>query len=323
MSNFAVFVLFRTVPLLIAIVAVPFQGALVRFRASYNPRCITLGSEEGAAPQAETVFVGYFKVLRRVYKLEGIPGLYKGLMPSLIYAAFYMISSVLPWSFALAYCISNGAHKSPCSLIFHNPLVLQTISHLLSFVVKLPELIILDRSITTPKKLSYFGVSGSLRILLTSTERQRPWGMYLTPGVFAGLAIRWVYNFVAPRAILMFLGNFLWHRGMGIVALFNITVVLNAFLSAIVMTPIDVILVRLSIQRNHTLPEVNSGAQDDGSSVERAGERYSDEDVVDLRTDREAYTGLLDCGKRIIKEEGWPVLYRAWWATSLSGLISR
>ena len=44
-----------------------------------------------------------------------------------------------------------------------------------------------------------------------------------------------------------------------------------------------------------------------------------------LRTEREPYTGLADCAKRIIDEEGWSALYRAWWLTMfgcLSGAFS-
>lgn len=39
-----------------------------------------------------------------------------------------------------------------------------------------------------------------------------------------------------------------------------------------------------------------------------------------LRTEREPYIGLVDCAKRIIDEEGWSALYRAWWLTMLGCL---
>lgn len=31
------------------------------------------------------------------------------------------------------------------------------------------------------------------------------------------------------------------------------------------------------------------------------------------------YLGMVDCGKRIIIEEGWRALYRGWWLTLLFG----
>ena len=36
-----------------------------------------------------------------------------------------------------------------------------------------------------------------------------------------------------------------------------------------------------------------------------------------LRTEQEPYTGLIDCGKKIVEEEGWGALYHAWWWTML------
>ena len=41
-----------------------------------------------------------------------------------------------------------------------------------------------------------------------------------------------------------------------------------------------------------------------------------------LRQENDPYLGLVDCSKRIIAEEGWATLYRAWWATLLGSLGS-
>ncbi|KAH8980489.1 hypothetical protein EDB86DRAFT_2979821, partial [Lactarius hatsudake] len=40
-------------------------------------------------------------------------------------------------------------------------------------------------SIITPYQLPYFRPLHSLRVLLTPTERRKPWVLYLTPGLFA------------------------------------------------------------------------------------------------------------------------------------------
>jgi hypothetical protein len=40
-----------------------------------------------------------------------------------------------------------------------------------------------------------------------------------------------------------------------------------------------------------------------------------------LRNEDDPYLGLVDCGKRIVDEEGWMVLYRAWWLTMLGGIL--
>lgn len=41
-----------------------------------------------------------------------------------------------------------------------------------------------------------------------------------------------------------------------------------------------------------------------------------------LRNEEDPYVGLVDCAKRILDEEGWGALYRAWWITLLGTLIS-
>ena len=48
----------------------------------------------------------------------------------------------------------------------------------------------------------------------------------------------------------------------------------------------------------------------------------SDFILTRLRTEAEPYTGLVDCAKTIINEEGFRALYRAWWVTLLGGLVS-
>jgi hypothetical protein len=113
-----------------------------------------------------------------------------------------------------------------------------------------------------------------------------------------------------------------------------------ALLSTIILTPLEVIAIRLSIQRNHAAPEFNSISQEEEGDADEATEYAGvEEDVIgyvkslfsfllpeitnhicSLRTEREPYVGLIDCGKRIIEEEGWGALYRAWWLTTLGSL---
>ena len=118
-----------------------------------------------------------------------------------------------------------------------------------------------------------------------------------------------------------------------------------ALASTVVLTPLEVISTRLAIQRNHAAPEFNSVSQEEEVDAEEAVEYAGvDEDVIgyvlkvwlgtasdaetkfhSLRTEREPYIGMVDCAKRIIDEEGWSALYRAWWLTMfgcLSGAFS-
>lgn len=93
------------------------------------------------------------------------------------------------------------------------------------------------------------------------------------------------------------------------------------FFSTAVLCPLEVIATRISLQRNYsgsaepvdTLPQAESGDAD-VNGVQYSGQ---EEDVIGLRSEDDPYTGLIDCGKRIIKEEGVGVLYRAWWLTFL------
>lgn len=113
-------------------------------------------------------------------------------------------------------------------------------------------------------------------------------------------------------------------------------------LATTVLAPLEVIATRLAIQRNHASSEYNSVAQEiEGDGEEAVEYSGADEDVIgydiasptlpdvnltfpflSLRHEGDPYTGLVDCAKRIIDEEGVTTLYRAWWVTLLGGLAS-
>ncbi|KAF9241275.1 mitochondrial carrier [Melanogaster broomeanus] len=266
------------------------SGALLRFRAHYNPKGLQLDPDGDVQPHTGPVITSFFVMLMRVYRIEGWPGLYKGLIqypPTGVLAGYYRVFAML---------------------------------------IDLPRTIITTRSVTTLHKLPYFHPLYSLRILLTPTERRRPWLLYLTPGLLAaevsyiayvnfglGTFKQWLVPELAkPR--------FPSKEEISVIKLAIYFIV--AVASTIILTPLQVISVRLAIQRNHAAPEFNSISQEEDGDAEEVTE-YSgaEEDVIGLRTEREPYTGLVDCAKRIIDEEGWRVLYRAWWLT-LFGCLS-
>ncbi|KAJ8081180.1 hypothetical protein PM082_018023 [Marasmius tenuissimus] len=78
-------------------VSVPLSGALVRWRVHYAPSTgrIRLEDSEGQEPSTPPV-TGYFSTLRRVYRLEGWAGLYKGFSPT-FFGAVFMMSILLSW----------------------------------------------------------------------------------------------------------------------------------------------------------------------------------------------------------------------------------
>lgn len=53
----------------------------------------------------------------------------------------------------------------------------------------------------------------------------------------------------------------------------------------------------------------------------RRGSRESDCSPR-LRHEKDPYYSFADCVKRIIDEEGWQTLYRAWWVTVLASILN-
>jgi len=297
---------------------VPLTGVLVRFRANYNPKGLQLDAEGGAVPHTGPVVRSYFGMLGRVYRLEGWPGLYKGLMPTAISTIFIGFSVLL---FVDTEKPRHGKYRAP------ETGVLGTLFYsIMMLVASLPSSIMTYRSITTPHKLSYFDLMTALRVLLTPTERRRPWILYLTPGLMAAelVHIAWVVLFMGPMRKLLLPGFSKPIPDTSDVSGVRLTIYLIIIcLSVLVLAPLEVIATRLAIQRNHSSAEYNSVTQEvDGDADEVPEYAGADEDVIGLRQENDPYLGLVDCAKRIVEEEGWTTLYRAWWLTLLGSLGS-
>jgi len=303
-------------------VSVPFAGALVRVRANYNPKSLQLDEEGVVQPYTGPQITSFFGMLARVKRIEGWPGLYKGAMPSLVSS---MILGVFILSFFDA---STGRPRLPATI---NPpdagpfgLFFFTIFWI---VVSLPSLIITNRAITTPYKLPYFKPLYSLRILLTPTERRRPWLIFLTPGLLTSQVLAAAYAILilgSLRKVILPVyrpGEPFPTEGYTPLRLGLYLIVV--IVSTVVLTPLEVISTKLSIQRNHALSEYNSVSQEvEGDPEETIEYSGTEEDVIGLRNERDPYTSLIDCGKRIIDEEGLSALYRAWWLTLLICLFT-
>jgi hypothetical protein len=85
---------------------------------------------------------------------------------------------------------------------------------------------------------------------------------------------------------------------------------LLAFWSLCTPMPLEVITTRLSIQRNY--------------SVNSTGENGIGADVKDeivIGRNKELYAGFVDCGKRMIHEEGFRSLYRSWLSIIIGFLV--
>ncbi|TRM69913.1 hypothetical protein BD626DRAFT_475747 [Schizophyllum amplum] len=295
-------------------IVVPLSGVLIRYRANYNPKGLNLDSEGGASPHTGPVINNYFTMLARVYRIEGWAGLYKGFMPTFLTTLMITVGLVL---FADAPRPGSGHYRAPDIGIIGS-----LIYSLGNMLISLPSAIITCRAVTTPYKLPYFQPVKSLRVLLTPTERSRPWILYLTPGLLAAQAmhIAVVVLFLGPLQRLLVPLSPGFSEDFSPVKFGIYCFVVLA--SVALLAPLEVISTRLAIQRNHASAEYNSVSQEvegDAEEVDLAG---VEEDVIGLRHEADPYIGLLDCAKRMVDEEGIMTLYRAWWLTLLSGLGS-
>ena len=91
-------------------------------------------------------------------------------------------------------------------------------------------------------------------------------------------------------------------------------------LSFIVLCPLEVLASRLSVQRNHNKSETGVPVpieEETPSGLEFSG---VEEDVIGLRDEDQPYGGLWDTVKKVVDEEGWNTLYRAFYLT-LAGTV--
>jgi len=297
------------------LITVPISGALVRLRANYNPKGLQLDDEGVPHPYTGPQLTSFFGMLFRVKRLEGWAGLYKGLMPHLITAVIMTAFSFLFYdsSGPRHHGMANPPRAGPFGVLMYS---------IFWMIITLPAMIISYRSVTTPYKLPYFGPRSSLRILLTPTERRRPWRLYLTPGLLPAQTIAVTYGALGLRTLRHFLlpgyrpGADLPESFTALrFGLYFIVVII----STAILCPLEVIATKLAIQRNHASAELNSVLQEEeGDAEETAEYAGAEEDVIGLRHERDPYTGLIDCAKRIAQEEGPTALYRAWWVTMLA-----
>jgi hypothetical protein len=140
-------------------------------------------------------------------------------------------------------------------------------------------------TITTPHKLPYFKPIYSLRVLLTPTERRRPWILYLTPGLLLAEVLHIAYIVLILRTIRHVLLPVSAKSGLPRKEDFPPVRVAIYFVvclfSTAILTPLEVIATRLAIQRNHATPELNSVVQEaEGEGEEYAEYSGAEEDVI-------------------------------------------
>ncbi|KAG7088942.1 hypothetical protein E1B28_012887 [Marasmius oreades] len=291
--------------LLSVAISVPLAGALTRWRVHHSPKRIQLeDSEVQQEPSLSTPTVtGYFNTLGRVYRLEGWAGLYKGFSPT--FFSFLIIMSAL-----VAWLKIDTTPRLPWN--FNNlPIPALIVFGVLSMVVGIPMQVLTTRAIVTPYRLPYTRPLVAMKLLLSATERRQPWKIYLLPGVFVSQFCLILVP-VAIRPLVTILLRPMINTplvGLAVVAYF-----FTAVVGTILQTPLQIAGARLAVQRIRGGDDVS-----EAEVAEAAGVRvYSSEEVISVRDDQYPYVGLVDCLKKIIAEEGWVTLLRAWWITFLS-----
>ncbi|WVQ82656.1 hypothetical protein IAT38_004788 [Cryptococcus sp. DSM 104549] len=297
-------------------ITMPFTGALVRLRANYNPHAVGLDANTRVGPTLTTL-IG---TLKRTKHLEGYSGLWKGALPSLAYTTLISIASII--------FVGGSATKGPKNTysVPEAGGVRMGIFTIVLTLIALPMTVLINRSIITPYKLP-LNPRTSLRVLLSPLELAKPYTLYLTPGLLATTFIHALCATLIARSMrVFFLGtavidetttaDIAWWRWM--------FYILWQCLATAWLTPLEVVSTRLSIQPNNAAGLSGVGA---GVDEEEAGPPEgvtfcgTDEDVIGLRPATDPYEGMVDCGRKIIEEEGWQSLYRGFWVTMLGNLF--
>jgi len=143
---------------------------------------------------------------------------------------------------------------------------------------------LISSSVTTPYTLPYFAPRYSLRILLTPTERRKPWLLYLTPGLLPAQLLTVTYSVLSLRTLRDFLlpGYYLGaeFRGDFTPLRFGLYFIV-VIVSTAILCPLEVIATKLAIQRNHASAEFNSVLQEEeGDTEETAEYAGAEEDVI-------------------------------------------
>ncbi|KAG8712106.1 hypothetical protein FRC09_017108 [Ceratobasidium sp. 395] len=311
--------------------SVPIAGAIVRLRANYTPKGLQLNQEEDinesshVAPEARVgpAVNGIVNMLRRIHRLEGWPGMYKGFMPAFVSTILLTLWAVLT--------IPGHAKYQPRSQM-HVPgtgILRGLLYGMGALVVGIPYEILFNRAVCTPHRLPWFRPMEALRIILTPFERRKPWVLYLTPGLLAARMLILVWVVAVARVVRSMLLPSL-ANGLGSAAdlddqnrmtkrlnMTNLTIfILFSASSTAVLCPLEVLATRLSVQRNH--PRTDADCAIDGMADPAAEYIGEEEDVIALRSEEDPYLGLADCARRMIDEEGFGSLFRAWWLTMLA-----
>lgn len=259
-----------------------------------------------------------FGIMARVRRMEGDTALYKGFFPT------FIVNVLIIPTFSRTGLPRLYLSPSPSTV----GVLPQCLINALFYSVGL---VWVYRAITTRSKLEVFGTSikDGIQALFTHYERARPWRIW-TSGMLSAL----LANMLLHLLILQPLRGLIEpdQRRQPIDAIFYLRGAATGLLilvSTAVFAPLDVIVTRLAAQRNYGGARVAAVSpetlevQGDGVDMAKASLPGVENVAVRFRADSdlEPYLGVYDCAKKIIKEEGWGVLYRGWFMTFLGTIF--
>ncbi|CAD6888924.1 unnamed protein product [Tilletia laevis] len=261
----------------------PFSGALIRLRANYLPRAITLealmedGAERGTLPSAllserrsaakiGPVVSGIIAMILRTKRLEGWPGLYKGAAPTacqlvILTLFIYLFFDVRGHGATGSY---KAAPAGPGQFGFFANLLYM----LSATVASLPLQVITHRTVVHPRILSFRNIGSNLRELLSPTELAQPWRLYLLPGLLPAMLFHlfWIGIFtrIVRQVTVPSLGGLQSPTSAGDkdksyhgnapstleISFIGLTIyMIWNMLSVVVLAPLECAIVRLAVQR--------------------------------------------------------------------------
>ncbi|KAJ9475105.1 hypothetical protein PHBOTO_005187 [Pseudozyma hubeiensis] len=203
------------------LISQPFNGAIVRLRANYLPKAVSLDNvlEDGAGstsgPRALSSFLlserrssakigpvvtGVFSMMLRTKRLEGWAGIYKGSIPVAIQIFTLSTLTFIFFSGASTSAAGSAYKAGPAGpgqfSFFANLFYMLFVS-----LAALPLNVITYRTIVHPRILPLNSPRENLRELLSYTEFSQPWRLYMLPGLLAANVLHILWIGLATRIV--------------------------------------------------------------------------------------------------------------------------
>lgn len=372
-GGFSWFLWLIVVPIVLAIeasfliaVSVPVTNVLTRLRANYLPHAVSLDHvmEAGREPEPErrslwsVVYewryyenpkIGpnvrtFWPMAKRVYRLEGVRGLYKGTTLTVV-QLFVTLILILLFNQPTVY------HPYDVRLIAVERPVRSFFTLVITTLVLLPTEVLICRSMVHHANVSWRHPRTALRQVLSPSEVLHPWRLYLIPGLVQVQLVRQIMASYMTHYVrywtMPVLEDFVPQPGRNKdtfeapssdtfrVTFFGLLFFLTWCLcAAIVLVPVDCILVRLMTQydRSTSLDAPGPAFHNDQAAAQAHADvedelraTTSSEPVTSLRpcyghdqptatefgaSEVAPYDGVLDCARKMYDEEGSESLMR-------------